>query len=121
MNKVNLKAKLASFEEVWVPKIVGGLNGQYVKVAKTEGEYTWHHHEHEDELFLVLEGELDIELEDQTIHLTPGEMFIVPRGVEHRPISKGVAHVLLFEPTATRNTGQTTTERTIEAVDLERL
>lgn len=121
MERVNLAEKLASFTEPWVPKVVGELNGQYVKVAKTAGEYVWHHHAEEDELFLVLAGELEIHLRDRVVQLGPGELFIVPRGVEHKPVSRGEAHVLLFEPKSTRNTGQVDHRYTIEPVDLERI
>jgi mannose-6-phosphate isomerase-like protein (cupin superfamily) len=119
--KVNLAAKLATFDTPWVPKVVGELNGQYVKVAKFEGAYVWHHHDHEDELFLVLEGRLRIELRDGDVELMPGEFFIVPRGVEHRPVAIGVVHALLFEPANTRNTGNVDHEYTIEPDRLEKI
>lgn len=118
-DKVNLLEKLASFEERWSPKIVGELNGQAVKLAKTEGEYVWHQHADEDELFLVLEGRLEIHLRDRIVKLEPGELCIVPRGVEHKPV--GEASILLFEPIATRNTGDVDHRYTIEADDLERI
>lgn len=122
MDKVNLSEKLAGFDEPWVPKVVGELNGQYVKVVKLEGAYVWHHHEDEDELFLVLEGRISIELRDGTVELSAGEFLIVPRGVEHRPVaSHGTAHVLLFEPASTRNTGNVSHDYTIEPRDLERI
>ena len=121
MDKVNLRDKLASFEEPWVPKVVGELNGQFVKVVRARGEYLWHHHAHEDELFLVLEGRLDIHLRDRIVELAPGEFFIVPRGVEHRPVAEPEAEVLLFEPASTRNTGNVDHEFTIEPERLERL
>ena len=97
MDKVNLARKLASFDETWSPKVVGELNGQHVKLAKCEGAYVWHHHEHEDELFLVLSGRLRIELEDGAVQLEPGELCIVPRGVEHRPVAEPGTEILLFE------------------------
>lgn len=121
MKKVNLKEKLASFDETWVPKIVGELNGQFVKVVKFSGEYVWHHHENEDELFLVLKGSVKIELRDRTIELEEGEFFIVPRGVEHKPVAQELAHVLLFEPGSTRNTGEVDHDYTIEAEDLDKI
>ena len=121
MMKVNLREKLASFDDTWVPKIVGELNGQYVKVAKFENDYVWHHHDNEDELFLCIEGHVDIHLRDRVIGLDPGELTIVPCGVEHKPVAKGVAQVLLFEPASTRNTGNVDHDYTIEAQDLERL
>jgi mannose-6-phosphate isomerase-like protein (cupin superfamily) len=115
MEKVNLAEKLAQLTERWSPRIVGELNGQHVKLAKLEGEFVWHHHAEEDELFLVLAGHLDIELEGRTIGLDPGELFIVPRGVPHRPVAAGEVHVLLFEPASTRNTGNVRNALTVEA------
>ncbi|MCZ6683831.1 MAG: cupin domain-containing protein [Planctomycetota bacterium] len=119
--KVTLAEKLASFSEHWVPKVVGELNGQYVKVVKFKGEYVWHRHADEDELFLVLRGRIRIELRDRTVALEEGEFFIVPRGVEHKPAADETAHVMLFEPAATRNTGNVQHEYTIEAGDLQRI
>ena len=122
MEKVNIKQKLDSFSETWVPKIVGELNGQHVKVVKFEDEYVWHHHEVEDELFLVVEGRMEIHLRDQIVALDPGEFFIVPRGVEHKPVvPEGLASILLFEPATTRNTGNVDHGLTIEAVDLKKI
>ena len=121
MDKVNLRDKLASFEEPWVPKVVGELNGPLVKVVRARGEYVWHHHAGEDELFLVLEGRLDIHLRDRIVELGPGEFFIVPRGVEHKPVAEPEAEVLLFEPASTRNTGNVDHEFTIEPDRLERI
>lgn len=118
MEKVNLKEKLALFTEHWSPKIVGELNGQQVKVAKLQGEFVWHHHEAEDELFLVLDGELTLQFRDRELRLREGEFAIVPRGVEHRPIAKKEVHILLFEPASTLNTGNVTDEtRTVEELD----
>lgn len=114
MRIVNLQEKLASFTETWSPKIVGALNGQHVKLAKLAGEFVWHRHAEEDELFLVVQGELDIELRERTLHLREGEFCIVPRGVEHRPIAAREAHVLLFEPASTRNTGDVRSDPTID-------
>ncbi len=121
MNKVNLAEKLRSFNETWVPKVVGELNGQHVKVVKLEGEYVWHKHDAEDEMFLVIEGNVKIELRDRTIDLHPGEFFIVPRGIEHRPVAPTLSQVVLFEPATTRNTGDVEHAYTIEAQDLERI
>ncbi len=121
MERVNVAEKLASFQETWSPKVIAELNGQYVKVVKTEGEYVWHHHQGEDELFYVVKGRLDIALRDRTIELNEGEFFVVPRGVEHKPISHGPAEVLLFEPVTTRNTGNVDHDYTIEAANLERI
>lgn len=114
MQVVNLQEKLASFSDTWSPKVVGALNGQHVKLAKLEGEFIWHQHAEEDELFLVLQGELEIELRDRRLRLREGEFCIVPRGIEHKPVAHGEAHVLLFEPTSTRNTGDIESERTVE-------
>jgi mannose-6-phosphate isomerase-like protein (cupin superfamily) len=116
MQKVNLAEALATFSEHWQPRIVGELNGQHVKVVKLEGEFVWHHHEIEDELFLVIRGAMTMELRDGNIELNEGDFFIVPRGVEHRPVAHGEAHVLLFEPATTLNTGNIRNERTFEAV-----
>ena len=113
--KVNLSDKLRQFTETWSPRIVGELNGQHVKLAKLEGEFVWHHHEHEDELFLVLQGQLAIHLRDRVVELGEGEFFIVPRGVEHKPVAAEQAHVLLLEPAATVNTGNVRNARTVES------
>ncbi len=111
---VNLRDKLARFDETWTPKLIGALNGQLVKLAKLEGELMWHAHEDEDELFLVLEGELTIQLRDRDdVHLKVGDMYIVPKGVEHNPVTTTGASVLLFEPEATKHTGEHMTERTV--------
>ncbi|MCA8956551.1 MAG: cupin domain-containing protein [Planctomycetes bacterium] len=121
MNKINLRGKFDSFHDTWVPRVVAELNGQAVKVAKFEGPYTWHRHPAEDELFWVVSGRVDIELRDRVVELAAGELFVVPRGVEHRPVAHGIAEVVMFEPLTTRNTGDTRTDRTIEPEDLERL
>ena len=113
-DKIVLREKLAAFRETWTPKIVGELNGQYVKLAKLEGEFVWHSHAQEDELFLVLEGELTLRLREREVHLAAGEMFIVPRGVEHLPLSPGGASVLLFEPRSTAHTGEVRSELTVD-------
>ncbi len=121
MHTINLNEKLASFTEHWVPKVVAELNGQYVKVVKFEGEYVWHHHAREDEMFLVLDGHVDIHMRDRVVSLDAGECCVVPRGVEHKPVAKGEASVLLFEPATTRNTGNVDHTYTIEAEALERI
>jgi mannose-6-phosphate isomerase-like protein (cupin superfamily) len=105
MDKVNLAQKFAAFSEHWRPKIVGELNGQEVKVVKFQGLFPWHHHEIEDELFLVWRGRMRVEFRDRVVELKPGEFLIVPRGVEHRTAADKEAEVMLFEPAATRNTG----------------
>ena len=116
MHKVNLSDALASFSEHWQPRIVGELNGQHVKVVKLQGEFVWHHHDSEDELFLVLKGAMTMQLRDGDVVLREGEVFIVPRGVEHRPVADEEAQILLFEPAGTLNTGNVTNERTFVAV-----
>ena len=121
MNKINLAEKFASFDETWTPRIVGELNGQYVKVVKCKGAYVWHHHDYEDEMFLVIRGGLTIFLRDRAIELKKGEFCIVPRGVEHKPVADDSADVVLIEPTSTRNTGNVDHEYTIEPADLEHI
>lgn len=113
MNKINLAEKLALFREHWSPKIVAELNGQHVKLVKFQGEFVWHHHEHEDELFLVVEGGFRMDFRDRSVELRAGEMIVVPRGVEHRPVAEREVSVLLFEPAATVNTGSAGGERTV--------
>ena len=110
---VNLTEKLAGISDLWCPGIVGELNGQQVKLARLEGEFVWHSHAEADELFLVLAGRLRMQLREGELQLEPGEMLIVPRGVEHRPVAEGEVHVLLFEPTGTRNTGDVVDDRTV--------
>ena len=114
MKKVNLAEKFSRFDETWSPKIVGELNGQHVKLARLEGPFVRHCHEHEDELFFVVEGRLTIEFRDQTVILEKGEFIIVPRGVEHRPVAEEEALVMLFEPAGTRNTGAVDDAKTVE-------
>jgi len=102
---INLREKLSRISDHWSPKIVAELNGQHVKLVKFQGPFVWHHHEHEDELFLVLKGSFRMEFRDQTVELGEGDLIVVPRGVEHRPVADEEAHVLLFEPASTINTG----------------
>jgi mannose-6-phosphate isomerase-like protein (cupin superfamily) len=104
---------LSLFSEHWSPKVIAELNGQQVKVVKFRGDFLWHHHEHEDELFLVLSGRLRMEFRDHQAWLGPGELIVVPRGVEHRPCAEKEVHVLLFEPATTVNTGNVVNERTL--------
>ena len=106
---INLAEKLAAFTEHWQPRTVAEFNGHDVMVVKTQGEFVWHKHDETDDLFLVLRGELVIELRDGSVTLRAGEMFVVPRGVEHRPVATEEAHVLLIEPSGTPNTGDRTT------------
>ena len=119
MQKINLKDKLDMIDDLWVPRIVGELNGQYVKIVKFKGEYVWHSHESEDELFMVIDGEMELCLRDETVTLNQGEFYIVSRGVEHKPVAAKVCSVVLFEPSSTRNTGNVNHEYTIEPDNLE--
>ena len=119
MEKVCLEQKLAQFSEHWKPKIVGELNGQMVKLVKFSGPFVWHKHDNEDEMFLVVKGGFTMELRDGNIPLSEGEFLVVPRGVEHRPVASEDAHVLLFEPATTLNTGDVRNERTVN--NLERI
>lgn len=114
MEKVNLSEKLSRIQDHWNPRIVGELNGQHVKLVKFAGEFIWHSHEHEDEMFLALGGRFRIEFRDRTVWLEEGEFLIVPRGVEHRPVADEEVSVLLFEPAGTRNTGDAGGARTVE-------
>jgi mannose-6-phosphate isomerase-like protein (cupin superfamily) len=113
MKTVNLAEKLALFTSHWEPKIVGELNGQHVKLVKFAGAFVWHLHESEDELFLVVKGSFNMEFRDRTVPVREGEFLIVPRGTEHRPVAETEVHVLLFEPAATLNTGNTQGPRTV--------
>ena len=112
MNKINLLEKFSLFTEHWDPKIAGELNGQQVKLVKFEGEFVWHKHDHEDEMFLVVRGSFRMELRDRTIELNEGEFLIVPKGVEHRPVADTEVWVMLFEPATTLNTGDVLDEKT---------
>ena len=105
MEKVNLAEKFALISEHWRPKVVGELNGQEIKLAKICGAFPWHHHELEDEMFLAVRGRFRIEFRDKTIELEAGDFFIVPRGIEHRPVADEEAEILLFEPCGVKNTG----------------
>ena len=120
MDKINLNEKLTLINEYWKPHIIGDLNNQQVKLVKFQGPFTWHHHDHEDELFLVVKGRFRMEYREsnettseRSIWLEPGELVIVPRGVEHRPVADEEAHVLLFEPATTLNTGNVENELTV--------
>jgi mannose-6-phosphate isomerase-like protein (cupin superfamily) len=109
MNEINLEAKLAIFAEHWQPRVVTQYNGNDVMVVKVKGEFTWHKHDDTDDFFLVLKGHLRIELRDRNVELGPGELFVVPRGVEHRPVAAEEVHLLLIEPKGTPNTGDPAT------------
>ncbi len=115
--KVNIARKLSLFDEHWSPKVVGELNGQHVKLVKLLGEFVWHHHDDEDELFLVVDGRFRMEFRDREVWLEEGEFIVVPRGVEHRPVAEEEACVLLFEPASTLNTGNVKGEMTVAELD----
>jgi len=117
ISKINLAQKFDSFKDRWSPKIVGEINDSFVKLAKLEGEFVWHHHEAEDEMFLVIKGSLLMKLRDRDIQIDEGEFVIIPRGVEHLPVAAGEVHVLLLEPKSTLNTGNLTNERTVAELD----
>jgi len=119
MHTVNIAKKLAEFNDTWSPKILGEINDSYVKAVKLEGEFVWHHHDHEDEMFLVVKGLLRMKFRDREEQVGPGEFIIVPHGVEHLPVAEEETHLLLFEPKTTLNTGNVTNERTV--AELERL
>jgi mannose-6-phosphate isomerase-like protein (cupin superfamily) len=117
VDKVNIKDRFALFDEHWSPKIVGELNGQHVKLVKLLGEFVWHHHDEEDELFLLVKGRFRIEFRDRSVTLEEGEFIVVPRGVEHRPVADEEAHILLFEPASTLNTGNIRGEMSVAKLD----
>jgi mannose-6-phosphate isomerase-like protein (cupin superfamily) len=119
MEKVNLMEKFSRISEYWKPYIAGELNGQLVKLDKLKGEFVWHHHEHEDELFLVVQGRFRIEFRDRTVWLEQGEFIVVPRGVEHRPVADEECWIVLFEPASTLNTGNVQNQMTLH--ELERV
>lgn len=117
IKKVNVKEKFKSISDHWNPKIIGELNGQHVKLAKFKGEFVWHHHEREDELFLVVKGRLLMKLRDKDIWIEEGELIVIPAKVEHMPVAPEEVHVLLFEPASTLNTGNVSEERTRKNLD----
>jgi mannose-6-phosphate isomerase-like protein (cupin superfamily) len=119
METVNLREKFAKVNDYWSPKIVGELNDSYVKAVKLRGEFVWHHHEQEDELFLVVKGTLRMRFRDREVRVREGEFLIVPKGIEHLPVADEEVHVVLLEPKSTLNTGNVKNERTI--VELERI
>jgi mannose-6-phosphate isomerase-like protein (cupin superfamily) len=116
IEKVILTQKFDRIDEFWSPRIAGELNDSYVKLVKLKGEFVWHQHEQEDELFLVVKGHLTIKLRDQDIELDPGEFVIIPRGVEHLPVAADEVHAVLLEPKSTLNTGNVQSERTVAAL-----
>ncbi len=117
MDKVNIKEKFDLFQEYWSPKVAGEINDMQVKFAKLKGEFLWHTHENEDEMFLVIKGELIIRFRDRDVLVNEGEFLIVPKGVEHLPIAEEEVHVLLLEPKSTLNTGEEVNERTVSHLD----
>ena len=117
IDKVSLSEKFAQFSEHWKPKIAGEVNDSYVKLVKFKGEFVWHHHENEDEMFLVVRGTLRMKLRDRELTLNPGEFVIIPRGVEHLPVADDEVHVVLFEPRSTLNTGNVQNERTLPVLE----
>jgi mannose-6-phosphate isomerase-like protein (cupin superfamily) len=119
LDRVDLAERFSRIREQWVPKVVGELNGQMVKLVRFQGEFVWHHHDHEDEMFLVVAGEFRMEMRDRNVDVKAGQFIIIPRGVEHRPVAEREAQVLLFEPASTLNTGNVRNERTLDR--LERL
>jgi mannose-6-phosphate isomerase-like protein (cupin superfamily) len=113
LTPINLTEKFGLFADQWSPKIVADLNDSHVKLAKVQGEFIWHQHAHEDELFIVVKGELIIELRDGAVTLGPGELVVIPKGVEHRPVAREEVHLMLIEPKATKHTGDVENERTV--------
>ena len=113
MEKVNLAEKLSQFSDYFNPRIAGELNGQQVKLVKFQGEFVWHHHDHEDELFYVIKGSFDMHLRDKIITINAGEFLIMPRGVEHKPVAGEEVEIMLFEPATTLNTGNVINEKTV--------
>jgi mannose-6-phosphate isomerase-like protein (cupin superfamily) len=117
VDKVSLAEKFATFDDLWSPKVAAELNGQQVKLAKLHGEFVWHQHDDEDELFLVVSGRLRIEFRDRVVELGAGEFLVVPRGVEHKPVAEELCEVVLFEPASTLNTGNVREQRTRDELD----
>jgi len=113
MGKININEKFNLFSEHWTPKVIAESNGQLVKIAKGQGELVWHAHEHEDELFIVFKGQLTLKMHDQTVVLNPGEMFVVPKGVEHCPVAEEETHLMIIEPASTKHTGDNISEQTV--------
>ena len=117
MEKVNISEKLSTFVDYFNPRIVGELNGQQVKLVKFRGEFIWHHHDNEDELFYVVKGSFDMHMRDKTVTVNAGEFLIMPRGVEHKPVAEEEVEILLFEPATTLNTGNIENERTVKELE----
>ena len=117
MDKINLNQKLSLFHEHWSPKIVGEMNDSYIKLAKLQGEFDWHHHDNEDELFFVVKGQLTIKFRDKDLVLDAGELVVIPKGVDHMPVAAEEVHVMLIEPKGTLNTGNVVTEKTKQVLE----
>lgn len=117
MEKVNVSEKLSTFNDHFNPRIVGELNGQHVKLVKFRGEFIWHHHEHEDELFFVVKGSFDMQMRDKIVTVNAGEFLIMPRGIEHKPVAKEEVEIMLFEPATTLNTGNVENEMTVKHLE----
>lgn len=117
MEKVNISEKLATFSDYFNPRVVGELNGQQVKLVKFKGEFVWHHHEQEDELFYVVKGSFDMQMRDKTVTVNAGEFIVMPRGVEHRPVASEEVEIMLFEPASTLNTGNVENELTVKNLE----
>jgi len=117
IEKINLEEKFAKFNDYWSPKVIGQLNHQLIKVAKFQGDFVWHSHENEDELFMVIDGSFTMELRDRNIQVKTGELIIIPRGTEHRPVAKEEVSILLFEPNTLINTGDVRNNLTVELPD----
>jgi len=117
MEKINLSEKLSTFSDYFNPRIVGELNGQQVKMVKFRGEFIWHHHDQEDELFYVVKGSFDMQMRDKTITVNAGEFLIMPRGIEHKPVAREEVEIMLFEPASTLNTGNVENEMTVKNLE----
>jgi len=117
IRKVNLQEMFGRFKDQWKPKIVGEVNDSFVKLVKFKGEFVWHHHDHEDEMFLVVSGRMRMQLRNEEIQVAPGEFIIIPHGIEHKPVADEETEVLLFEPNSTLNTGNVRNERTVPTLD----
>jgi len=117
IDKINLAEKFSRIKEYWKPYVAGELNGQLVKLDKLKGEFVWHHHQNEDEMFLVVKGSFHIEFRDKTVSLEEGEFIVVPRGIEHKPVAEEEAWILLFEPASTLNTGNVNNEFTLRELE----
>lgn len=117
IEKVNIQEKLTKVNDYWNPRVIGELNGQQVKVTKLKGEFVWHKHDSEDEMFFIIKGELEMQLRDGSINIKPGEFIIIPKGMEHRPVARDEVHLILFEPASTLNTGNVRNDFTKEKLE----